>query len=139
MDDESSAKKDPFLTIEELMADACHKIAHQVDHWQKAHQAADRGFQLVRQFNQDSKQLAGNEELYDQYTTFANVSGVTFCNLATDLQRSEDPAVALGTSQVLLSGLQSNVASFVSSVNFDLNKPYGFARRLLSRVRRHEA
>src|SRR5215475_15016056 len=117
-------EKDPFTSLEKMLAKACDESAGKVIDWQKVHQAAGCGYQLVRQFNEDRQSLGESGKFDSVYTTFANVSGVSLCNLARDLQNPQDPKLALATSNVLLSGLQTNVASFVSSVDFGLEKPF---------------
>jgi hypothetical protein len=116
--------KDPFISIEKMLGDARDETARQVLDWQKAHQTTDCGYQLVRQFNEERKQIVAIGEFDSEYTTFANVSGLTLSNLATDLQKPQDPIITAGTSRVLLSGLQSNVASFVSSIDFGVKEPF---------------
>lgn len=122
---EEPVPKDPFSPLEDLLAKARDETGRQVTAWQKAHQAADSGYQLVRRFNDERKQLKGNENFDSTFTTFANTSGIALFSLASDTQHPTDPTVALGTSQVLLSGLQSNIASYVSSpIDFGTHDPF---------------
>jgi hypothetical protein len=124
MNEETAPEKDPFLSVEKLLANAREQTARQVERWQSAHQTTDDSYRLVRQFNEERKQIGASDEFNNQYTMFANVSGVTLWNLATDLQKPEDPTITAGTSSILLSSLQSNVASFVSSIDFDVKEPF---------------
>jgi hypothetical protein len=124
MNDEA-IPEDPLLAAEKLLAKARDETAHQATGWQKAHQVTDWGYQLIRRFNIERQQLGGNEQFKFADTTFANTSGVSLLTLAKDLQQPVDATVTLGTSQVLLSGLQSNIASYVSSpLDFGVKDPF---------------
>jgi hypothetical protein len=123
--EEEPGPKDPFLEVENLLGKARDETARKVQAWQKAHLVTKQGFQLVQQFNEERQKLEPSGQIETLYSTFANVSGVSFVDLAADLQKPEDPAVTLGTSRVLLSGLQSNIASYVSSpIDFGVKNPF---------------
>jgi hypothetical protein len=100
MDEEPAPGKDPFLSVEKLLADAREHTARQVARWQSAHQATDDSYRLVRQFNEEREQMAASGDFNIQYTVFADVSGLTLWNLATDLQNPQDPIMTAGTSHV---------------------------------------
>jgi hypothetical protein len=120
-----AAPDDPLSATEELLAKVRDETAHQVTSWQKAHQVTDWGYQLIRRFNDERQQLSGNEQFKFTDTIFANTSGVSLFSLAKDLQQSADATVTLGTSQVLLSGLQSNIASYVAfPIDFGVKNPF---------------
>src|SRR6266480_4399314 len=122
---EKAAPDDPLAATEQLLAKARDETARQTIAWQKAHQATDRGYQLVRRFNDERRQLSGNVQFKFSDTTFANTSGISLFNLAKDLEHPIDPTLTLGTSQILLSGLQSNIASYVSSpIDFGVKNPF---------------
>jgi hypothetical protein len=122
---QESSEKDPFTSLEKMLAKACDQSAAKVIDWQKVHQADNDGYQLVRQFNEDRQKLSETGSFRSAYTIFANASGVSICNLAVHLDENpDDPKLAAGTSTVLLSSLQTNIASFVSSDDFGLEKPF---------------
>jgi hypothetical protein len=122
---DKATPEDPLSAAEALLAKARDETAHQATSWQKAHQVTDWGYQLIRRFNDERQQLSGNEQFKSTDTIFANTSGVSLFNLAKDLQQPADATVTLGTSQVLLSGLQSNIASYVASpIDFGVKNPF---------------
>lgn len=117
--------EDPLVATEALLEKARRETERQALAWQKAHQATDQGYDLVRHFNSERKQLSGNEQFEFTDTIFANASGISLFNLAKSIEHPTDATLTLGTSQILLSGLQSNIASYVSTpIDFGINTPF---------------
>ncbi len=124
--------EDPFVEVEKLLGAARDDAARQVQAWQKAHQVTDWGYQLVRSFNEERRKIEPTDAITNNYAMLANVSGVSFMNLAADIQKPIDATVTVGTSRVLLSGLQSNVASYISApVDFGIENPFPETLRIL--------
>ncbi len=117
--------EDPLVATEALLEKARKETQRQALGWQKAHQATDQGYDLVRHFNSERKQLSGNEQFKFTDTIFANASGISLFDLAKSLEHPADATLTLGTSQILLSGLQSNIASYVSApIDFGIKNPF---------------
>jgi Predicted pPIWI-associating nuclease len=117
--------EDPLVATEALLEKARKETERQALAWQKAHQATDRGYDLLRHFNSERKQLTGNEQFTFADTIFANASGISLFDLAKSIEHPADATLTAGTSQILLSGLQSNIASYISApIDFGIKNPF---------------
>jgi len=115
-------EEDPFSKLEGYLAKASAATHMQVEAWQKLHQLTHSAHELTKAFNVERTHIPPSGEYTSFNTNFAAVSGEHLLNIASKLVEPDDVKAATGTSNVLLSGLQSNIAAYVEAHPY----PIGF-------------
>lgn len=109
----------PFYALEKYLAKACSDTQAQVEAWQKLHNQTQSAYELTKTFNIERTHIPSSGELNAFNTNFETISAGQLINFASKLLTPEDVTAATGTSSLLLSSLQSNIAAYVDA------KPYG--------------
>lgn len=109
----------PYYDLEKYLAKACSDTQAQVEAWQKLHNQTQSAYELTKTFNIERTHLPSSGELKAFNTNFETISAGQLINFASKLLTPTDVTAATGTSSLLLSSLQSNIAAYVDA------KPYG--------------